>query len=254
MSVHAAAKRTAAAAAARSVATLKKARDAAWAAILKEASWPRFILAGDYDARFYGIYLVETYHYVMHNPRHQALVGAMSKDQPFNYTKFCYEHAEEETGHEMMAHHDLASLSSGHPQFAMPPPDATTETFIAYLYWVSTNGNPLRRLGYSFWAEDSYGYIEPLVRKVKDTLKLDNSQMTFIISHATIDEKHSLEIEEMIGTFCKTEEDWQAVEDVMNTSLKLQSDMIEQVVASYKTLRSGGESRYAFLNPLVSRR
>ena len=63
----------------RTVATLKKARDAAWAAILKHASWPAFILAGDFDARFYAVYLIETYHYVMHNPRHQALVGALSK-------------------------------------------------------------------------------------------------------------------------------------------------------------------------------
>lgn len=238
----------------RTLTSLKKARDAAWAIILKHASWPAFILAGDFDARFYGIYLTETYHYVMHNPRHQALVGALSKDQPFNYTKFCYEHAEEETGHEMMAHHDLASLGSGNSAIAIPPPHPATEIFIAYLYWVSTNGNPLRRLGYSFWAEDSYGYIEPLVRRVKETLRLDAAQMTFIISHATIDEKHSQDIENMIGTFCKTEEDWQAVEDVMNTSLRLQSEMLEQVVNSYRTLKAGGASPYAFLNSHISGR
>jgi hypothetical protein len=238
----------------RTVASLKKTRDAAWAAILKDASWPAFVLSGDFDARFYGIFLIETYHYVMHNPRHQALVGALSKGQPFNYTKFCYEHAEEETGHEMMAYHDLASLGSGKSAIAIPPPHPSTEIFIAYLYWVSTNGNPLRRLGYSFWAEDSYGYIEPLVRRLKETLRLDASQMTFIISHATIDEKHSQEIEEMIGTFCKTEEDWHAVEDVMNTSLRLQSDMLAQAVNSYQALKNGGASPYDFLNSLVSGR
>jgi thiaminase len=238
----------------RTVASLKQARDATWATILKDAPWVAFILAGEFDTRFYGIYLIETFHYVMHNPRHQALVGALSKDQPFNYTKFCYEHAEEETGHEMMAYHDLASLGSGNSPIPIPPPHPSTEVFIAYLYWVSTHGNPLRRLGYSFWAEDSYGYIEPLVRRVKETLRLASSQMTFIISHATIDEKHSQEIEEMIGTFCKTEEDWQAVEDVMNTSLRLQSEMLGQVVNSYQSLNNGGASPYAFLNSFVSER
>jgi thiaminase len=238
----------------RTVASLKQARDAAWAAILKDAPWAAFILAGDFDARLYGIYLIETYHYVMHNPRHQALVGALSKDQPFNYTKFCYEHAEEETGHEMMAYHDLASLGSSNSPIPIPPPHPSTEVFIAYLYWVSTHGNPLRRLGYSFWAEDSYSYIEPIVRRVKETLGLESSQMTFIISHATIDEKHSQEIEEMIGRFCKIEEDWLAVEDVMNTSLRLQSEMLGQVVNSYQTLNNGGASPYAFLNSLVSER
>ena len=236
----------------RTVATLKLARDAAWAAILTDASWVAFVRAGDFDARFYGIYLVETYHYVMHNPRHQALVGALSKGQPFNYTKFCYEHAEEETGHEMMAYHDLASLGFGDAPIPIPPPHPSTEVFIAYLYWVSQHGNPLRRLGYSFWAEDSYGYIAPLVRRVKEKLALDASQMTFIISHATIDEKHSRDIEEMIEKFCKTEEDWQAVEAVMNASLRLQSEMLAQVVKSYQVLKSGGASPYAFLNSLVS--
>jgi thiaminase len=238
----------------RSLAALKRARDAAWATILRDAPWPAFILKGDFDARFYAIFLIETYQYVMHNPRHQALVGAHAQDQNFNYAKFCYQHADEETGHEMMAYHDLASLGSGSAPIPMPPPHPSTETFIAYLYWVSTHGNPLRRLGYSFWAEDSYGYIEPLVRRVRETLRLDNSQMTFIVSHATIDEKHSREIEEMIATFCKTEADWQAVEDVMNTSLRLQSEMLGQMVDSYRILKHGGTSPYAFLNSFVSER
>jgi thiaminase len=230
-----------------SVASLKRARDTAWTAVLEDAAWPRFILEGDFDKRFYGIYLTETYHYVMHNPRHQALVGARPEPQPFGYVKFCYEHAQEETGHEMMAYHDLQSLGVAAPSFRIPPPHPSTEAFIAYLYWVSSNGNPLRRLGYSFWAEDSYTYIAPLVRRVKDVLRLDDSQMTFIVAHASIDEKHAREIERIVETFCKTRDDWQAVEDVMVTSLELQSRMLEDVVRSYRALRNGDESRYAFL-------
>jgi thiaminase len=236
----------------RTLASLRQARDTAWAAIIDSAAWPAFIRAGDFDARFYGIYLIETYHYVMHNPRHQALVGALSKNQPLGYAKFCYEHAEEETGHEMMAYHDLASLGFGPSAISIPPPHPSTEVFIAYLYWVSTHGNPLRRLGYSFWAEDSYGYIAPLIQRVKETLRLDSSQMTFLVSHAAIDEKHSREIEEMIGTFCRTAEDWQAVEEVMSTSLRLQSDMLGQAVRSYQALNDGRPSPYAFLNALVA--
>lgn len=235
-----------------SVASLKRARDAAWASILTDANWAAFISAGNFDVRLYGIYLVETYHYVMHNPRHQALVGALCKDQPFKYIKFCYQHAEEETGHEMMAYHDLASLGFGNSPIPIPAPHSSTEVFIAYLYWVSTHGNPLRRLGYSFWAEDSYGYIAPLLQRLKETLRLEGSQMTFLVSHASIDEKHAQDIEEMVGTLCRSDEDWQAVEEVMRTSLKLQSEMLEQVVKSYQTLRDGGRSPYAFLDRLVS--
>ncbi|HEX8014794.1 MAG TPA: hypothetical protein VF465_06125, partial [Flavobacterium sp.] len=60
---------------------LKQKRDSEWANLLENSNWANFILNGDFDARFYGIYLIETYHYVMHNPKHQALVGAHMKEK-----------------------------------------------------------------------------------------------------------------------------------------------------------------------------
>ena len=89
---------------------LQTQRDLAWSEILENSKWANFIREGEFDRRLYGIYLIETYHYVIHNPRHQAMVGAGTKEPIFKYIKFCYEHAEEETGHEMMAFHDLLSL------------------------------------------------------------------------------------------------------------------------------------------------
>jgi hypothetical protein len=230
---------------------LKQKRDREWANLLKNSNWANFILNEVFDARFYGIYLIETYHYVMHNPKHQALVGVQMKDKLFKYIKFCFEHAEEETGHEMMAMHDLLSLGLDKGSFAVPSPHPTTEVFIGYLYWISGNGNPLQRLGYSFWAEDSYQYIGQLMEKVQTTLSLQKSQMTFLISHATIDEKHAQEIDEMINEFCKTDDDWYAVEKVLKTSLRLQSEMLDSVLFEYLNLKNGGESRYQFLNSLI---
>lgn len=205
----------------------------------------------DFDARFYGIYLLETYHYVMHNPRHQALVGVYMKEKVFRYIKFCYEHAEEEAGHEMMAFHDLLNLGLDKDSFTIPSPHPSTEVFIAYLYYISSNGNPYQRLGYSFWAEDSYQYIAGLMTKVISVLGLDKSQTTFLVSHAAIDEKHAQEIEEMVNEFCRTEDDWYSVNKVLETSLRLQSEMLDNVMLEYLNLRNGGKSRYAFLNKLV---
>lgn len=230
---------------------LKQKRDSEWANLLENSNWANFILNEDFDARFYGIYLIETYHYVMHNPKHQALVGAHMKEKIFKYIKFCFEHAEEETGHEMMAMHDLLSLGLEKENFLVPNPHPNTEVFIGYLYWISTNGNPLQRLGYSFWAEDSYQYIGQLMEKVKTTLNLQKSQMTFLISHATIDEKHAQEIDEMISEFCKTDDDWYVVEKVLKTSLRLQSEMLDSVLNEYLNLKKGGKSRYHLLNTLI---
>ena len=229
---------------------LQQRRDALWAEIIENADWSEFVMSGNYDRRFYGIFLIQTYHYVRHNPKHQALVATRNVEMPIPYAQFCYEHAEEETGHEMMAYNDLVNLGLSDKRPTLPGPHPSTEVFIGYLYWVSSQGNPLRRLGYSFWAEDSYGYIAELMSKVKSTLGLDNSQMSFLVSHATIDEEHAKDIENMIHRFCKTEDDWQEVEKVLNTSLKLQSNMLDNVVQAYQALLDGTDSTYSFLNEL----
>ncbi len=227
---------------------LRKTRDKEWAQIIGNAKWCTFVHNGDYDRRFYGIYLVETYHYVMHNPKHQALVATRFTEMPANYMKFCYEHAEEEAGHESMAFHDLLNMGITKESFTMPLPLPSTETFIAYLYRVSAVGNTLRRLGYSFWAEDSYQYIQDIMGKVISTLHLNNKHTTFLVSHAAIDEDHAAEIESMIQKYCVTEYDWDAVTEVLITSLKLQSAMLDDIVDEYLLLKSGEKSRYSFLN------
>ena len=130
----------------------------------------------------------------------------------------------------------------------MPQALSQTEVLIGYLYWISTNGNSLQRLGYSFWAEDSYQYIGDILKILSDTLNLEPKNMSFLVSHATIDEKHSQEIEEMICEFCKTDDDWESVEKVMKTSLRLQSEMLDAVIAEYLNLSSGSRSRYQFLS------
>ncbi|QPH38262.1 iron-containing redox enzyme family protein [Pedobacter endophyticus] len=228
---------------------LSELRDREWNKIIKNSKWCNFILNGEYDRRFYAIYLIETYHYVQHNPKHQALVATRFESMPSNYMKFCYEHAEEEAGHEMMAFHDLSNLgvTQDQDETNMPLPLSSTETFIGYLYRISKVGNPLRRLGYSFWAEDSYQYIQTLMQSVIEKLELNNKHTTFLVSHAAIDEDHAAEIENMIQKYCKTEDDWSSVQDVLITSLKLQSEMLDDIVEEYLKLQSDSSTRYSHL-------
>lgn len=230
---------------------LSEARDLYWSDILSRSALAKTIMSGDFDKRLYAIYLIETYHYVIHNPRHQALVGVHAKNAPFNYVKFCYDHANEETGHEMMAFHDLLSLGLEKNSFTLDSPLNSTELLIGYLYYVSTTGNYLRRLGYSFWAEDSYGYIGELIGKVKEQLSLDHTQMTFLVSHSAIDEAHSAEIESMLNKYCSSAEDWNEVNRVMYTTLQIQALMLDEIDSEYQRIKKGEDSRYSFLNAIL---
>lgn len=218
-----------------------------WDEILSSSHLVKAINNGDFTKNLYAIYMLETYHYTSHNAANQALVGIKNHDNSV-YSKFCFKHAYDETGHEKMALHDLLSIGIDKDKFIIPKPLPETETLIAYLYWISCNGNPFRRLGYSYWAESSYKYINPLIHKIKDTLKLDSSQMTFFIAHSEIDEKHAEEVESIILRTCKDSCDWEDLITVAETSLRLTGAMLEAVYREHQNFLKGKSERYGFIN------
>lgn len=219
-----------------------------WEGILGNSSMARMIMSGDVDRKFCAMYLMETYHYTKHNARNQALVGVLANNIPDSYRRFCFHHAEEETGHENMALHDmLSSLGVHKKDVTLPEPLPATEVLVAYLYYASATGNPYQRLGYSFWAEACYEYINPLIDMIREKLNLQDNQMTFFKAHSEIDSEHAKEVEEMLVHCCQTEADWAAVEKVMKTSLKLTAAMVEGVVEAYIEDQKGA-NKYSFLN------
>ncbi|RKH43027.1 iron-containing redox enzyme family protein [Corallococcus sp. AB050B] len=227
---------------------LKHRRSQVWDELLSQSRFVRTIQQGEVTKALYALYLIETYHYTRHNARNQALVGVRCDDDR-HYQKFCFNHAEEEVGHEQMALHDVASMGL-QPGFPIPRALPATDVLIAYLYWVSYQGNPLQRLGYSFWAESCYDYIRPLLGKVQKSLGLTPAQMTFFVAHSDIDAEHSQAVDEMIAKKCKTPEDWEDVAQVMETSLRLTWKMMDEVADAYAQLVDGRSDRAAFLKAL----
>jgi pyrroloquinoline quinone (PQQ) biosynthesis protein C len=199
------------------------------------------------DNRLYAIYLTETYHYTKHNSRNQALVAARKDDMSPQYMKYCLHHAEEEVGHELMASHDIKAMGFDIKESELPKPLKATTALTAYLYWVAEYDLPVARLGYSFWAERSYEYIKPLLSMISDGLGVPKKAMTFFNEHSEIDAKHAEEVVEAINRFVKTEEEWQAVEDVMINSLLLTTKMMDEVLEEFVNFKESGETRYSFL-------
>lgn len=72
------------------------------------------------DKRLIAIYLTQVYHYAVHTPRHQATVGVNNLNTNFKYMQYCFEHAYEETGHELMALKDINSLGYEITKNTMP--------------------------------------------------------------------------------------------------------------------------------------
>jgi hypothetical protein len=231
---------------------------AVWRRMLETSPFFAAWETGACDRRLLALYYVETYHYTLHNARNQALVGVQHLSASPAYVQFCFEHAEEETGHEMMAFHDLKRMVE-RPDLQLsdlPPPLPATETLIGYLYWISSTGNPLRRLGYSFWAEDSYRYFMPTLHRVRDRLGLVDADLTFLIAHANIDEKHAHDVHEQLLRHCRTESDWDAVGEVLVTSLELTGRVLDAVQEQWQRVGAGDCARVPFIarGPAVTSR
>lgn len=216
---------------------LKQQMTQKWNEILKNNKLVKLIEDGNGDRRLYTMYLAETYHYASHNAKNQAIVAqriTTTNSKDINYMKYCLEHALEETGHELMAYHDLKAAGLKVPLNELPSAQSSTEAFIGYLYFVAQTGNPLRRLGYSFWAESSYEYFGHVMMKAAANMKLSKGMMTFFSEHSDIDEKHADDVNRMIVTNCKTTEDFNEVAKVMLQTLQMTGDMLNSIADEYE--------------------
>lgn len=234
----------------QSIEALDERLAAGWSALLTSSRLVRTIREGRITPALYAAYLLETYHYTRHNAKNQALAGVVAASADPRYMKFCFAHASEETGHELMALHDMKSVGAVFDP--IPPPLPATDVLIAYLYWISATGDPVQRLGYSFWAETSYAFIMPVIKKVQEDLGLKPAQMTFFLSHAQIDEAHAAEVRRMVVESCGTERQWEAVATVMEVSLEQTGRMMDGVMSEYMKLMEGRSERYAPLRDLLS--
>jgi hypothetical protein len=225
-----------------------------WQYILEQPQAIQFVssIMGK-DRRIYALYLTQVYHYAFHTARNQALVAVNRKNINIQYMQFCLEHALEETGHELMALHDLRSMGIPitDPKHEMPPALTPTQLLIAYLYWISQNGNPVQRLGYSFWAERSYAYIKGFMDSMLAGMELNKKQMTFFYSHSTIDDKHAKDVEEILIKVCKTDEDWMAVTQTAVITLDLTHQIIKAVISEYEKLIRGEPGDFEVVNQLA---
>lgn len=211
-----------------------------------------FDTAATNDRRIIAIYMIQVYHYAFHTSRNQALVGANLANTHTQYMQFCFEHALEETGHELMAIHDLKTIGIDFdtPE-AIPTPLPSTELLVAYLYYVATQGNPVQRLGYSYWSETSYAFIRSFMDMLMANMHLDRNQMTFFYSHSHIDDKHAEDVKAILKKVCVTDADWESVKKVARITLRLTNDMFNESFEEFVKLSKGEASEYSFINERI---
>ena len=227
---------------------------AQWQSIFASALAPEVEkILNSKDKRIYALYMCQVYHYAYHTPRSLAQAAANLFNEDLRLMHHFLEHAVEENGHDMMAYHDLKSMGIPlNSREDMPPPLTSTETMIAYVKFLSLSKEPFRSLGYHYWIEQPYQYIETFMQTLCDILRLEESQFLFYKNHKRIDAKHGKDVQAILIDYCKTEQQWESVYNVTMTTMKQFMNIIIEIIEEYYKLKTGQDSSYKILNAVVT--
>ena len=210
--------------------------DAEWARI-REGKF--FTSQGaSFDLAVYVETMLQIFHYTKNNAINQAAAAYGADHRKIGLLRFAFRHALEELGHERMIVKDLAAVGISEEVILRSKPLPATEALNGYLYTVALKEGLVARLGYSFWAEDAYEYIQPLLLSARKALKLEDASMTFFVAHSSIDEKHSKEVRDAIVAWAVTEEDREALKRVARTTLYLTGQILDSAYDEVMRSRS----------------
>lgn len=191
------------------------------------------------DKRIYALYLTQVYHYAYHVPRILALAGANLSNTDIHLMQHFFEHAMEETGHELMALHDLKMLGIDYgadTPAGLPKMLPATEAMIGYVKNLATSHTPFRVMGYSYWIERPYKYILAFMEQLESGMGLTKNQLTFYYNHLHIDQKHGQDIENILIRVCQTPQQWAAVREAAVKSMQLMLTMLQEIIQEYNNL------------------
>lgn len=225
-----------------------------WDQIVATNPFFNALMDGLDDRRLLAIYLCEVYNTVKHSPITQALVVSQltaPSTTSLRYMRYCLTHALEEVGHEQMALHDLRSLGLEITNESMPPPTLATEAFTGYVYRLATTGNPLQRLGYSYWAENCYAYFAPIAMAIVQNMRLEARNITFFVQHGEIDEKHAHEVKKIMAEVVACPADKAAILQALRGTIRLQGAMLAEVFRVYEGYLRGEQPAYDFVRVLA---
>jgi len=204
-----------------------------WAQVHRGRFWPLLRERG-LSPQMYQTIMTELFHYTRHNSINQAFAAWKVDASDIGLLRFCYDHAAEELGHEKMVEKDLASAGLLTPGLLERAPLPPTQALIGYLYYVGLAEGAVPRLGYSFWAETSYGHIAELLQHMRDDLNLQDRQMTFFVAHAAIDNRHAKQVRGAVSRFATTSMQQQRVMQVARTTLYLTGQILETIADAFE--------------------
>lgn len=139
----------------------------------------------------YVYFLKQAYHHVKHTV---PLLKACKKNLPAHYAwlaKALDEYIEEESGHELWILNDIEACGADKNRVINEKPCSDIEEMITFLYNRVEYGQPLALFGMIHVLEGTSVSIAcEMAGLIRDTLKLPERAMTYLVSHGVLDQDH----------------------------------------------------------------
>jgi uncharacterized ferritin-like protein (DUF455 family) len=180
------------------------------------------------DKKAYGLYLSQTYYYVVHSTRLLALAAGNMKidDTPF-HRRFL-EHAHEEKGHEIMVLNDMKALGFDINDFPELP---HTRLFWEPQYYKIEHIDPLTLMGYIIALETIACSQCPRVKKMIEGTYPKES-MSFVTTHGDDDPDHVQKAWQLINSLPEQRKKW--IEENFAQTVVAYNFMVDGIVQKLK--------------------
>lgn len=154
----------------------------------------------DIDIDDYIAFLTQAYHHVSHTVPLLMLVGSkLKKDQEWIRLAVA-DYIEEELGHQEWILNDIEECGFDKESARQSQPSFDTELMVSYAYDQIERVNPLGFFGMVHVLEGtSINLADTIAQKIGEKLGLSAKAFTYLISHGSLDQKHTDFFKELIN-------------------------------------------------------
>jgi long-chain acyl-CoA synthetase len=184
-------------------------------------------------SRIYTRFLVDSYYHVRAAAKVYALAATRISTDDEEIRQWLLEHAFEEYGHHRWIEDDLREMKYDVSRLLKQKPSVPCDCLVAYMYYIAGHDNPVGTIGDTYVIEGlSQMFATQLAGNIKGMLGVPETAVTYLAKHGAADQKHMHEVRDLINTYVKREEDYQAIVQVSKVEFALYGQIVEHAAAA----------------------
>ena len=180
-------------------------------------------------SRIYRRFLIDSYYHVRAAAKVYALAATRISTDDEEVRQWLLEHAHDEYGHHMWIEDDLRELKYDVSRLLKQKPSVPCDCLVAYMYYIAGHENPMGTIGDTYVIEGlSQMFASRLASNIRGMLGVPETAVTYLAKHGAADQEHMHEVRDLINTYVKREEDYEAIVQVSKVEFALYGQIVER--------------------------